>query len=140
MIDLSLLFDHDLWATQRMLHALPEFEDLGRAHEIFEEIAGGQTFWLNKVGVATPMPEGNLPFDRVFVQLNGLWKHVVEDGDIDERVDYHLNDEPHSCTMREIAYHVIERGNFSRGKLAQLAWDEGIDGFGNTDLLTYLCR
>ena len=138
-MDLSLLFDYDLWASRRWLSALPGFEDLGRAHEVLEHMLMAQRVWLERIGVEVPPQEGDIEFGAVFVALNGLWKYVVEEGDLGAVVDYeNLRGEKFRNSIGEIAMHVINHGTYHRGQLRGIAGVEGFDGFPDTDLILFL--
>jgi len=138
-VDLSLLFDYDLWATRRWLSTLPNLKNLGRAHEILEHMLMAQRAWLNRMGVEVPPQEGDVELGVLFTTLNGLWKYVAEDGELEGVVEYQNSEGTRfRNTVREIAMHVVNHGTYHRGQLRGLAESEGFEGFPDTDLIFFL--
>ncbi|MCC7435879.1 MAG: hypothetical protein IT363_14435 [Methanoregulaceae archaeon] len=138
-MDLSLLFDYDLWATRRWLSAIAGLRDLARAHEILEHMLMAQRSWLNRLGVEVPPQEGDVQLGVLFTTLSGLWKYVVEEGDLDGVVEYQNSEGTRfRNTVREIAMHVVNHGTYHRGQLRGLAESEGFEGFPDTDLIFFL--
>ena len=139
MLDLSTLFEYDLWATRRWLLALPILKDLGRAQEILEHMLFAQKVWLERVGVEVPNHTGNVPIGSLFDQLNRGWKHVAEEADLNTTITYsNSRGEEFTNSIAEIAYHVVNHGSYHRGQLRGLAEAEGVDGFPDTDLIYFL--
>lgn len=138
-MDLSLLFDYDLWATRRWLSALPNLQNLGRAHEILEHMLMAQRTWLTRIGVEVPPQASDFEISALFVQLNGVWKWVAEDADLNAVVEYqNMQGDRFRNTIREIATHVVNHGTYHRGQLRGLAEAEGFEGFPDTDLIMFL--
>lgn len=139
MLDLSLLFDYDRWATQRWLAVLPGLQNLGRAHEILEHMVWAQQVWLGRVGNPIEHGQTNVPLSSVFEGLNREWKRVVEERDLDEVIEYQTTSgSEHRNTLGEIAYHVVNHGTYHRGQLRGLAESEAFPGFPETDLIFFL--
>lgn len=138
-MDLSLLFDYDLWANRRWLSALSGIQDLRRAHEILEHMLMAQRVWLERLGVEVPPQQGDVEISVLFSSLNGLWKMVCEDGDLNATVDYeNSRGEQFRNSVGEIAAHVINHGTYHRGQLRGLAESDEFDGFPDTDLILFL--
>lgn len=139
MLDLSTLFDYDLWATRRWLLALPKIADLARTHEVLEHMLYAHRIWLERLGHEAPPAGGAIPMQAVFEEMSRAWKRIVEEAPLDAEVEYSARDgQRFSNTIREIAQHVVNHGTYHRGQLRGLAEAEGFMGFPETDLIAYL--
>ncbi len=139
MLDLSTLFDYDLWATRRWMHALAGFQDLGRAHEILEHMLFAQRVWLERLGVEFELQTGTEQTQAVFDRLNRKWKQIAEEANLDAQVEYKTSGGAEFVnTVSEIGLHVVNHGTYHRGQLRGLAESEGWDGFPDTDLILFL--
>ncbi len=133
------MLDYDRWATSRWLVALPNLQNLGRAHEILEHMLSAQQIWLGRIGVEMSHGQANVPLAAVFDGLHGLWRRVAEEAALEEVITYKTSTgDEFQNSIGEIAYHVVNHGTYHRGQLRGLAESEGFSGFPDTDLILFL--
>jgi uncharacterized damage-inducible protein DinB len=131
-------FEYDLWANKIWLDSLDRFQDLGQANRILEHIHNAQRIWLERCGGVAPANQGDEHLSAIMERMARAWQALIAERDLDETIDYkNLAGKEFSNTLGEIALHVVNHGTYHRGHLRGVADKEGLDDFGETDLILF---
>ncbi len=133
-MNLQELFDYDYWANNQWL---PVAEAMNQTHVIAHILFSSQV-WLARVKHVEADLREDLPLDVRCQESAAMWKALLSDVDLTQRILYtRFDGESHTDTVEEIAQHVINHGTYHRGQLRGIAEERGVE-FPETDLIKYI--
>lgn len=141
-MELTQLFDYDLWANRQWLAVLERSDFPEPDTSVFQHILSAQEIWLRRCRGHSPteMPSPSVD-EATLMQLNKDWKELLAALDANPLIEYRrTTGEPNAAHLHAIARHVINHGTYHRGELRGLKRAAADLDFPDTDLIGFVMQ